>query len=178
MASCWRCRSRGPWRRASRPCNSHLQLAVPSPGNLRFGSEPGNPRPRQLVSGSFGLSQRGVYLRGPPPRGVGSPPAGHAQARSPVGLSPAMPFFTGLADYDVNLTLNRPAEVAHTGERWPGGRQYAAPARANVRDFAITTSDRYQYGHGPGGGHDDHRLLSYRRTRSAANSTWTRPAGA
>ncbi|MHB1006581.1 MAG: M1 family metallopeptidase [Chloroflexota bacterium] len=120
-----------------------FSLTVPSPGNLRFGFSQGI-----LALGNW-YPVLAVYRKGAFTYD-GRLPAGwdrHQQGtptQTAAGLQPGDAFFTDMADYVVNLTLNRPAKVAHTGERVAEDGTTLRLRAANVRDFAITASDRYQ----------------------------------
>ncbi|HEX9016440.1 MAG TPA: M1 family metallopeptidase [Chloroflexota bacterium] len=54
-------------------------------------------------------------------------------------------FFTEVADFDVSLSSDTPLAIAATGTEMPGGDAHVFHAE-NVRDFALTLSDRYQVG--------------------------------
>lgn len=119
-------------------------LDVPKPGNLRFGADGG-----VIALGNW-YPVLSVYRTGPLTYG-GRLPSGwdRHQQGTPTqlarGLEPGDPFFTDLADYDVDLHLSRPAEVAHSGVKVAadGGKDYHLRATA-VREFALAVSDRYE----------------------------------
>jgi hypothetical protein len=118
-------------------------LAIPEPGNLRFGASQGvvalgNWYPVLAVWRSGALTYNGRLPTGWDRHQQGTP------GQLARGVEPGDAFFTDLADYTVDLTLNRAAEVAHTGQRQDTGPTSMQLSAAGARDFAIAASDRYE----------------------------------
>ncbi len=119
-------------------------LTLPNPGNLRFGSSQG------IYALGNWYPVLAVYRRGPFAYD-GRLPEGwdrHQQgtpSQLASGLEPGDAFFTDVADYAVNLTLDSPARVAHTGTQLAaeGSRSFRLQA-LGVRDFALAISERYE----------------------------------
>ncbi|MHB1417254.1 MAG: M1 family metallopeptidase, partial [Chloroflexota bacterium] len=120
-------------------------LAIPRPGNLRFGASGGiialgNWYPVLSVYRTGDLTYDGRLPVGWDRHQQGTP---DQLAR---GVEPGDAFFTDVADYDVDVTLSKPATVAHTGETVaadPAAGTLSLRARG-VRDFALAVSDRYE----------------------------------
>lgn len=108
-----------------------FSLAVPEPGNLRFG----------LGNGILALGNwYPVLAVCTESAGDGSRSADWRRDRY-VDTGDA--FFTEVADYDVSLEVNTPVTVAHTGDLVRHeGLQWVFQA-SRVRDFALAISDRY-----------------------------------
>ncbi len=110
------------------------QLTIPSPGDVRFG----------YLSGVLAMGNWFPILA------VMDAQGWVRQHYVPIGD----PWVAETADYRVNLTLDRPAKIAHTGRLVASDDTTFTFEASDVRDFAFAVSERYQTLHQQVGGVD------------------------